>query len=118
MSFDEEASAELGPVPEGFNFGAFVFSGVFLLGYGRVGMFFLWLVVGGLLNLLGFFGALIASFLGLVFSIYCGFEAKQIAWDSDRFTTYAELDRSMRRWNIAALLFVVLLVALFLATRA
>jgi hypothetical protein len=117
MTVHEEVSPELGPVPTGFNWGAFVFSGVFLLAYQRVGTFFLLVLIHILLRFLGTVGVLVSLFFGLVTSIYFGVEAKQIAWDTDRFKTYAELERSMRRWNIAALVFVVLLGGLYFATR-
>jgi hypothetical protein len=112
--FHGEASPELGPVPSGFNWGAFLFSSVFLLANRRAGTFFLLLLGSFFLGMLGEAGGVISMIVGLVVSLYCGFGAKEIAWETGRHATYADLERSMRRWNIAALVFAGILVVLFL----
>jgi hypothetical protein len=103
MSIHGEVSPELGPVPSGFNWGAFLFSGLFLLSNHRAGTFFLLILGSFLCGLMGEAGGIIAMLVGLIVALYCGFGAKQIAWETGRYTTYMDLERSMRRWNIAAL---------------
>jgi hypothetical protein len=111
--FGEEVAGE-GPAPTGFNWGAFLFSGVFLLGYGRVVPFVMLLLSGFLLPRLGGPGVFIATVLNLGISIYCGVNGNEIAWETGRFATHQELQRSMHRWNIAALVVVGILLALLI----
>ena len=106
MSADIEVASETGPVPTGFNWGAFLFTGIFLLCNRRIGTALLLMLGFGLLNALlgGGDGAGVAiGLISLVVSLYYGFAAKQIAWETGRYKSYAELQKSMRHWNIGAL---------------
>src|SRR5207247_1210801 len=95
---------ERGPVPSGFNWGAFLFTGIFLLFNRRVGTALLLMVGGAVVGgVMGDAGQFLVGIISLVVSLYFGFTAKEIAWATGRYATYAELDRSMRRWNIGAL---------------
>ena len=94
--------------------GAFVLPGVFLLVYGGIGAFVLLVASGILLGLLGAGGVLLGLIVSLDAAIYCGSNAKEIAWETGRFATHEDLERSMRRWNIAALVVICMLTALLL----
>jgi hypothetical protein len=72
---------------------------------------------GFLLPKLGGPGVFFATILNLGISIYSGANGNQIAWETRRFTTYEQLQRSMRRWNIVALIGVGIALALLLYLR-
>jgi hypothetical protein len=113
MSTQMDAMQELGPVPNGFNWGAFLFTGIFLLFNRRVGTALLLFFGGAFLGaVLGDASGLVLGAASLLISLYFGFAAKQIAWETRRYASYAQLDKSMRRWNVAAVVFGVLLVGL------
>jgi hypothetical protein len=110
--FPTDPAAEVGPVPSGFNWGAFLFAPLFLLWYGRFGTA---LIVIGLnlvlsLPLRSPCALLIAFPVALSISFHTGRRANEVAWETDRFDTYAAMQRSMLRWNIAGVLAVGLLV--------
>lgn len=107
--------AEAGPVPSGFNWGAFLFTSIFLLFNGRIGTALLLIFGGGFVSgVLGEGGAVIVGIGSFLISLYFGFTAKEIAWETGRHATYADLERSMRRWNIGALTIMGLLIVLIL----
>ena len=110
MLFQTDHAAEAGPVPSGFNWGAFLFTPLFLLWYGRIGTA-LFLVGASLISSLDRGGCLIllTMLVSLVVAVYFGFNANEVAWSTQRFETYTELRKSMLGWNIAG----VVLVALF-----
>lgn len=113
--FHSEVTPEMGPVPSGFNWGAFLFPAIFLIFNRRVGTVLSLMFGGGILGAaLGDAGGFVLALVSLGLSLYCGFSAKEIAWDTGRYTTYAALEKSMRRWNVAAGTFGVIVVALFL----
>lgn len=114
MSIFGDVTHGEGPAPTGFNLGAFVLPGLFLLVYGRIGAFILLVASGILLGLLGAGGVLLGLIVTLGVAIYCGSNAKEIAWQTGRFATHDDLERSMRRWNIAALIVIVMLIGLLL----
>jgi hypothetical protein len=113
MSTQAEVSATTGPVPSGFNWGAFLFTGIFLFFNRRVGTALLLIVGGAILSAaMGDAGQLLLGVISMVVSLYFGFAAKQIAWETGRYATYKELEKSMRRWNIGALVATGALVVL------
>lgn len=120
MQFPTDGAAEGGPVPSGFNWGAFLLTPLFLLFYGRVGMA-LFLVGVGLISSLMFGGAcliIIALPVALIVGLYFGIRANEVAWATQRFETHAALKRSMFRWNIAGALAVALLATLVVSNNA
>ena len=76
MSILGDVTHGQGPAPTGFNLGAFVLPGLFLLVHGRIGAFVLWMASGILLGLLGAAGILLGLIVGLGAAIYCGMNAK------------------------------------------
>jgi hypothetical protein len=113
MSVQVHVAEEAGPVPSGFNWGAFLFTGIFLLFNRRIGTAIL-LGLGGAVasGLLGDSGGAVLGICSLLISLYYGFAAKQIAWETGRYETYAELERSMRKWNVGAFIVLGVLVVL------
>lgn len=113
MSTQEVVASDLGRVPSGFNWGAFLFTGIFLLFNRRVGTALLLMIGGAVLGgIVGDSGGIVIGIVSLLVSLYFGFAAKQIAWETGRYTTYAELEKSMRRWNIGSLIAAGALVSL------
>jgi hypothetical protein len=115
MSIFGEVTHGEGPAPTGFTLGAFLLPGVFLLAYGRFGTFIMFVASGILLGLLGAGGVLLGLIVSFGTAIYCGVNAKEIAWKTGRFATHEDLERSMGRWNMTALVLAVLAVFVFLA---
>jgi len=112
MLFPTDPAAETGPVPRGFNWGAFLLTPLFLLWYGRIGMA-LALFAVSLISSLMYRGAcliVLALPVALVAGLYFGIHANEVAWETQRFENYTALKKSMLRWNIAGVLLVVLLV--------
>lgn len=111
--FPADPNAEVGPVPRGFNWGAFLFTPLFLLWYGRIGPAILLFGVS-LISSLMYRGAcliLIGVPVALVAGLVVAIKANQIAWETQRFQNYAELQKSMLGWNIAGVIAVALFVA-------
>lgn len=111
MESPTEPQAELGPVPSGFNWGAFLFTPVFLVCYGRAGTGCLLYIAPVIAMLLfGLASYLLVVPVSILVGLYFGLNANEVAWATERFVTYAELKRSMLRWNIAAALAIGLVV--------
>ena len=108
------AAPEVGPVPAGFNWGAFMFPAIFLFANGRVGTAILLMIGGGVLGVITDGNDVILGIASLIVSLFCGSVANQLAWETGRYRTYDELNRSRRRWNIAALVTVGIVVLLIL----
>ena len=110
--FPHDPAAETGPVPSGFNSGAFLFAPVFFLWYRRAGLALLGFALNAapLFLLGGPCGVLLAPPLSLALGVYAGFHANEVAWETQRFATYDELRSSMFRWNLAGAVAVVLFV--------
>lgn len=88
----------------GFNWGAFLLTGPFLLWYGRIGTLCLLILLNVAISAIGL-GPL-ALIIGLMANLWCGTQASEIAWETGRFSSVAALKRSMRGWNIAAVVIV------------
>ena len=110
MSTQVEAMPDRGPVPGGFNWGAFVFPIIFLLCNRRVGTAVGLIALSVVISSLGDGGEIFSAILSFGVSLYFGATAKEIAWATGRYASYEELARSTRRWNIAALIVVAALV--------
>jgi hypothetical protein len=52
--------------------------------------------------------------VAVVAALYFGLNANEVAWATERFQTYAELRRSMFRWNVAAALAICLAIIVIL----
>lgn len=108
-----EQSSVIEQVPRGFNWAAFLFTPLFLFCNRRVGTGILLMLAGGIVGAITAGGAEpIAWLFGLLTSAYFGSVGNQIAWDTGRYTSQATLKRSMRRWNIVAVIVLVLLIVL------
>jgi hypothetical protein len=110
MLFQNDPAAESGPVPSGFNTGAFLFAPLFLLWYRRFGAALLLIAI----NVVSSFmlrGACVTLLLPLsaFAGVYVGIHANEIAWETQRFQSYAELQRSMFGWKIVGLASLALL---------
>jgi hypothetical protein len=109
--FPGDPVAEVDPVPSGFNWGAFLFAPLFLLWYQRAGTALLLFGVGAIApHVLGDACAFTLMLpVSISVGMHFGRHANEVAWETERFDTYAELQSSMRRWNIAGLVALGLL---------
>ncbi len=108
-----EQSSVIEQAPSGFNWAAFLFTPLFLFCNRRVGTGILLMVGGGIVNAITAGGAgAIGWIYALLTSLYFGSVGNQIAWDTGRYTSQAELKRSMRRWNIVATIVLLVLIGL------
>lgn len=98
----------------GFNWGAFMLTGLFLLWYGRLGTLCLLILLNVAISAIGL-GPL-ALVVGFLANLWCGIQASEIAWETGRFSSVAAVKRSMRGWNIAALIvFAAVLIVVVIA---
>jgi hypothetical protein len=112
MESPTEPEAELGPVPSGFNLGAFLFTPLFLICYGRAGTGCLLYIIPVISLILFGLNSLFVLVLpvAILAALYFGLNANEVAWATERFKTYAELRKSMLGWNIAGALAICLVV--------
>lgn len=100
------ASSSYTPEPEklGFSWGAFGLTGLWLLFHGKVGMFFVLLVLS--------FIPIIGQVIVFVMALNYGFNGRSIAWDHGNYRSIEELKQGEMGWDVAGIVVFILMIVI------